>query len=149
MRIFRLTGLAAATVLLAASLTDVAADAAPSTDFAVTDDGAYTRHDGGTDQAIAHCGNPATNPAGDDGPDDGDVDCNDGGNRRQGNEPTVAIDPTDPERHRCRLERLLPDRSGGRLDGSGLLDRRRRRRGRTPPCPATPWTTLPREACHH
>ena len=57
MRIFRLTGLAAATVLLAASLTDVAADAAPSADFAVTDDGAYTRHDGGTDQAIRHCGN--------------------------------------------------------------------------------------------
>ena len=28
--------------------------------------------------------------------DDGDVDSNDGGNRRQGNEPTVAIDPTNP-----------------------------------------------------
>jgi hypothetical protein len=97
MRIFRLTGLAAATVLLAASLTDVAADAAPSTDFAVTDDGAYTRHDGGTDQAIRHCGNPATSPAEDDVPNDGDVDSNDGGNRRQGNEPTVAIDPTDPD----------------------------------------------------
>ena len=85
-----------ATVLLAASLTNVAADAAPSTDFAVTDDGAYTRHDGGTDQAIRHCGNPATSPAQDDVPNDGDVDSNDGGNRRQGNEPTVAVDPTDP-----------------------------------------------------
>src|SRR5687767_10227913 len=97
MRSLRHTGLAAATVLLAASLTNVAADAAPATDFAVTDDGAYTRHDGGTDQAIRHCGDPATSPAEDNVPDDGDVDSNDGGNRRQGNEPTVAIDPTDPD----------------------------------------------------
>ena len=74
---------------LAASLTDVAADAAPSADFAVTDDGASTRHDV-ADQAIRHRGNPATSPAEDDVPDDG-------GNRRQGNEPTVAIDPTDPD----------------------------------------------------
>ena len=96
MRILRLSGLATATVLLAASLTNVAADAAPTTDFAVTDDGAYTRHDGGTDQAIRHCGDPATSPAPDNVPDDGDVDSNDGGNRRQGNEPTVAIDPTNP-----------------------------------------------------
>jgi hypothetical protein len=97
MRKLRNSGLAAATVLLAASLTNVAAEAAPATDFAVTDDGAYTRHDGGTDQAIRHCGNPATSPAEDDVPNDGDVDSNDGGNRRQGNEPTVAIDPTNPD----------------------------------------------------
>jgi hypothetical protein len=96
MRILRLSGLATATVLLAASLTNVAADAAPTTDFAVTDDGAYTRHDGGTDQAIQHCADPTTSPAPDNIPDDGDVDSNDGGNRRQGNEPTVAIDPTNP-----------------------------------------------------
>lgn len=74
-----------------------AATAAPAVDFAVTDDGPYTRHDGGTDQAIAHCGNAASNPAPDGAPDDGDVDSNDGGNRRQGNEPTVAVDPTDPD----------------------------------------------------
>ena len=71
--------------------------AAPAEDYAVTDDGAYTRHDGGTDQAIAHCGNAASDPAPDDAADDGDVDSNDGGNRRQGNEPTVAIDPTNPD----------------------------------------------------
>jgi hypothetical protein len=30
-------------------------------------------------------------------PDDEDVDSDDGGNRRQGNEPAVAIDPTNPD----------------------------------------------------
>lgn len=73
-----------------------AATAAPAADFAVTDDGPYTRHDGGTDRAIAHCGNAASNPAPDGSPDDGDIDSNDGGNRRQGNEPTVSVDPTNP-----------------------------------------------------
>ena len=69
----------------------------PAVDHAVTDDGAYTRHDGGTDQAIAHCGDASTDEAPDPQPNtDGDVDSNDGGNRRQGNEPTVAIDPTNP-----------------------------------------------------
>jgi hypothetical protein len=62
---------------------------------AVTDDGAYVRHDGGTDRAIQHCssgGSSATpvDPAG------GDADPNDGGNRRQDNEPSVAVDPTNP-----------------------------------------------------
>jgi hypothetical protein len=71
--------------------------AAPPTDVAVSDDGPYTRHDGGTDQAIAHCGNAATDPDPDDVSGDGDVDSNDGGNRRQGNEPAVAIDPTNPD----------------------------------------------------
>ena len=66
-------------------------------DFAVSDDGPYTRHDGGSDQAIAHCGNSATDPAPDNVANDGDVDSNDGGNRRQGNEPTIAIDPTNPD----------------------------------------------------
>lgn len=71
--------------------------APPPTDYAVTDDGPYTRHDGGTDQAIEHCGDPASDPEPDDVADDGDIDSNDGGNRRQGNEPTVAIDPTNPD----------------------------------------------------
>jgi len=77
--------------------THLNATAVPAEDYAVTDDGPYTRHDGGTDQAIRHCGNPRSNPAEDDVPDDGDVDSNDGGNRRQGNEPTLAIDPTNPD----------------------------------------------------
>lgn len=54
------------------------------------------RHDGGTDQAIEHCNDGSTSdvvvdPAG------GDSDPNDGGNRRQGNEPFAVIDPTDPD----------------------------------------------------
>ncbi|CAN5222975.1 hypothetical protein BH18ACT9_BH18ACT9_06080 [soil metagenome] len=97
MRIIRNSGLVAVTALVAASLTNIAADAVPTVDYAVTDDGAYTRHDGGTDQAIRHCGDRSSNPAPDDVADDGDIDSNDGGNRRQGNEPTVAIDPTNPD----------------------------------------------------
>ncbi|PVG84785.1 hypothetical protein DDE18_04115 [Nocardioides gansuensis] len=90
-------GLAAGAVILAPLAIPSAQGALPpATDFAVSDDGPYTRHDGGTDQAIAHCGNAASNPAPDDVANDGDIDSNDGGNRRQGNEPTVAIDPTDP-----------------------------------------------------
>ena len=57
----------------------------------------YVRHDGGTDQGIQHCNNTATSPAPDDNPDDGDADSNDGGSRRQGNEPFSIIDPTDPD----------------------------------------------------
>ncbi len=54
------------------------------------------RHDGGMDQAIIHCNDPASSatfvaPAG------GDSDPNDGGNRRQGNEPFSVIDPSDPD----------------------------------------------------
>jgi hypothetical protein len=97
MRIPRHSCLIAAAALAAATLTQIPAVAAPPGDVAVTDDGAYTRHDGGTDQAIEHCGDPASDPAPDDVADDGDIDSNDGGNRRQGNEPTVAIDPTDPD----------------------------------------------------
>jgi hypothetical protein len=56
------------------------------------------RHDGGTDQAIAHCNDGSSNPAPDPTPNtDGDTDSNDGGNRRQGNEPFSVIDPTDPD----------------------------------------------------
>jgi hypothetical protein len=86
-----LLGTAAGTSTAAAPLVDV------GDDVAVSDDGAYTRHDGGTDQAIAHCSTGGSNPADDPVADDGDADSNDGGNRRQGNEPTVAIDPTNPD----------------------------------------------------
>jgi hypothetical protein len=54
----------------------------------------YIRHDGGTDAGIAHCNNAATAPAGDNNPNDGDADSNDGGSRRQGNEPYSVVDPT-------------------------------------------------------
>ena len=100
MRIRFILGIAAgaATMLILAFVSVPGAAAPPPLmDFAVTDDGTYTRHDGGTDQATAHCGNPATNPAVDDVTNDGDADSNDGGNRRQGNEPTVAIDPTNAD----------------------------------------------------
>ncbi len=53
------------------------------------------RHDGGTDQAIAQCNDGSSSdvvvP-----PANGDTDPNDGGNRRQNNEPFAVIDPTDP-----------------------------------------------------
>lgn len=99
MRLRLLVGLVATatTALTPLALTATSSAALPAADYAVSDDGPYTRHDGGTDQAIAHCGNAASNPAPDDVADDGDIDSNDGGNRRQGNEPTVAIDPTDPD----------------------------------------------------
>jgi hypothetical protein len=56
----------------------------------------YVRHDGGSDTGIAHCNNTASDPAGDNDLTDADVDSNDGGSRRQGNEPYTVIDPTDP-----------------------------------------------------
>ena len=87
----------------AAGLPPVAPDDVP-----VTNDLAYTRHDGGTDRAIAHCSNAASNPASTPAAG-GDADPTDGGNRRQGNEPAVAIDPTNPEPDRRGLERLLHD----------------------------------------
>ena len=55
----------------------------------------YVRHDGGTDIGIQHCNNTSTNPAPDNNLQDGDADSNDGGSRRQGNEPFAVIDPTD------------------------------------------------------
>jgi hypothetical protein len=55
----------------------------------------YVRHDGSSDAGIQHCNNTATDPttvpaAG------GDADPNDGGSRRQGNEPYSVVDPTNP-----------------------------------------------------
>lgn len=99
MRLRLLVGIvaSAATVLAPVAIAGTSSAAPPPSDVAVSDDGPYTRHDGGTDQAIAHCGNSASDPAPDNVANDGDADSNDGGNRRQGNEPTVAIDPTNPD----------------------------------------------------
>jgi hypothetical protein len=69
--------------------------AAAGADDRVTPASPYVRHDGGTDRAIQHCSDTSTSTA----PDvagDGDTDSNDGGAFRQGNEPSVAIDPTIP-----------------------------------------------------
>ena len=49
------------------------------------------------DTGIAHCNNTGTDEAGDNNPDDADVDSNDGGSRRQGNEPFTVVDPTNPD----------------------------------------------------
>jgi hypothetical protein len=56
----------------------------------------YIRHDGGTDAAIRECSSRATSPAADDVTSDADIDSNDGGNRRQNNEPFSVVDPTNP-----------------------------------------------------
>jgi hypothetical protein len=70
--------------------------APPEPDDRVSVAAPYVRHDGGTDRAIQHCSDTSTSTA-PDVPGDGDSDSNDGGAFRQGNEPTVAIDPTNPE----------------------------------------------------
>ncbi len=57
----------------------------------------WVRHDGGTDAAIDHCNDTSTDPAADDDATDGDLDSNDGGSRRQNNEPYSVVDPTDPD----------------------------------------------------
>jgi hypothetical protein len=71
--------------------------APPEPDDRVTPATAYVRHDGGSDQAIRHCSDTSTSTAPDTDPNDGDSDSNDGGAFRQGNEPSVAIDPTNPD----------------------------------------------------
>jgi hypothetical protein len=72
------------------------AAAAPAyADVRVTPASSYVRHDGGTDRAIQHCSDTSTSNM-PDVPGDGDADSNDGGAFRQGNEPSVAIDPTNP-----------------------------------------------------
>jgi hypothetical protein len=57
----------------------------------------WVRHDGGTDRAIRHCNDASTNPAPDPNLNDDDLDSNDGGSRRQANEPYSIVDPTDPD----------------------------------------------------
>src|SRR5215208_3486638 len=70
--------------------------APPEADDRVSAATTYVRHDGGTDRAIQHCSDTSSSTA-PDVPGDGDSDSNDGGAFRQGNEPTVAIDPTNPD----------------------------------------------------
>ncbi len=84
--------------MLACGLAGVPSSAAapPDQDDRVTPATAYVRHDGGTDRAIQECSNTSSSTA-PDVPGDGDSDSNDGGAFRQGNEPTVAIDPTNPD----------------------------------------------------
>ena len=84
-------GLCVAGLVLAAQ----SSIAAPEADDLVTPHSTYVRHDGGTDRAIQHCSDTSSSTA-PDTPGDGDSDSNDGGAFRQGNEPSVAIDPTNP-----------------------------------------------------
>lgn len=69
--------------LLASGLT-IAALSSPG-DVVVTDR-SYVRHDGGGDPTILSCGSDATTPAA----------GGDGGGNRQQNEPTVAMNPSNP-----------------------------------------------------
>ena len=92
----RVGALAAATLLTILAASPVSAQT-PSADGDDKVTGqTYIRHDGGTDTGIAHCNNTGTNPAPDNDTTDADVDSNDGGSRRQGNEPYSVIDPTEP-----------------------------------------------------
>jgi hypothetical protein len=96
MRRSALLALSAFVMVVLASVIQTSAAAPPEADDRVTPATAYVRHDGGTDRAIQHCSDTSTSTA-PDVPGDGDSDSNDGGAFRQGNEPTVAIDPTNPD----------------------------------------------------
>jgi hypothetical protein len=85
----------AALLVLGLAWVPSSAAAPPDQDDRVTPATAYLRHDGGTDRAIQECSDTSSSTA-PDVPGDGDNDSNDGGAFRQGNEPTVAIDPTNP-----------------------------------------------------
>jgi hypothetical protein len=90
---------AATTAILALALPAGAITVTPTIDSAdnkVTGQ-TYYRHDGGTDAGIAHCNNTGTSTAPDTNTADGDIDSNDGGSKRQGNEPFSVIDPTDTD----------------------------------------------------
>jgi hypothetical protein len=82
-------------LLLSTPFSALAQTISPDGDDKVTGQ-LYVRHDGGSDIGISHCNNPGTDQAADNDPADPDVDSNDGGNRRQGNEPVAVIDPTNP-----------------------------------------------------
>ena len=56
----------------------------------------WVRHDGGTDRALAECNDDASSEVLVD-PTTEDLDPNDGGSKRQGNEPYSVVDPTDPD----------------------------------------------------
>ena len=63
MRLGRTSTAALTVIVTFAGLTGLASAAPPSVaESEVTDDGAYVRHDGGTDPAITECSNPATAP---------------------------------------------------------------------------------------
>jgi hypothetical protein len=69
-----------------------------SNDDQLTGEGVvWVRHDGGTDAAIRHCNDDATSPTPDQNAGDNDLDSNDGGSRRQNNEPFSVVDPTDTD----------------------------------------------------
>jgi hypothetical protein len=95
-----LAAVSAALVLLAGSIRPTAAvspiDPGADGDDRVTSQ-LFVRHDGGNDRAITECNDSSTSTAPDTDPNDGDSDNNDGGSRRQGNEPVVVVDPTDPD----------------------------------------------------
>lgn len=92
----RLMAAAAAALLTIAAAGPASAQVpSPDGDDKVTGQ-TYIRHDGGSDTGIAHCNDTATDPAADNDPNDADVDSNDGGSRRQANEPYSVIDPTEP-----------------------------------------------------
>ncbi|MDQ3328517.1 MAG: glycoside hydrolase, partial [Chloroflexota bacterium] len=95
-RTVRLIILSLILVLVSTLASPAAAQTPGAADDAVTGQ-TYVRHDGGTDTGIVHCNNPASSPVDDANTSDADADSNDGGSRRQGNEPFSVVDPTDPD----------------------------------------------------
>jgi hypothetical protein len=98
------TNITAGRLFTAVLMVALAGASAPLTAQTVSADGddqvtgqTYVRHDGGTDVGIQHCNNALSSEAADDNPSDGDADSNDGGSRRQGNEPFSIVDPTAPD----------------------------------------------------
>jgi hypothetical protein len=91
--------LAGAALLLVLSL-QPSASGAPiavvDTDDDMVTGQAFVRHDGGSDAGIEECNDASTDPTAMP-PAEGDTDPNDGGAARQGNEPFVAVDPTNPD----------------------------------------------------
>jgi hypothetical protein len=83
-------------LLIVATPMPASAQVSLGTEAKVTDQ-TLVRHDGGSDPGIVECNSDAT---GGSTPDpvttDADSDSNDGGGERQGNEPFVAVDPTNP-----------------------------------------------------
>ena len=96
MRRFVFVAMAGLVVAGLVSIAQTSTAAPPEQDDRVSVATPYVRHDGGTDRAIQQCSDTSSSTA-PDTPGDGDSDSNDGGAFRQGNEPSVAIDPTNPE----------------------------------------------------
>lgn len=74
-------------LLLGATSPVGAVTLSPGDDQVTGEDKLWVRHDGGTDQAISLCNDDSTTEAAGD----------DGGSRRQANEPYSVVDPTDPD----------------------------------------------------